>query len=135
MFQLDSRLQNDTYELCEFPLCKVLLANDSQYPWLILVPKRADVCEVFELSEQDQLQLNKESTFVAQILSKLFNADKINVAALGNVVNQLHIHHVARFEADANWPKPIWGALPTVPYSDEQILELSSVLKDRLDEF
>ena len=115
-FSLDERLENDTYCLASWPLCEVLLMNDAQYPWVILVPRVADATELFDLSEDQRLQLDKESIFLGQTLMDLFSGDKLNVAALGNVVKQLHIHHVVRFAGDAAWPAPVWGKLPTQAY-------------------
>ncbi|WP_018981351.1 HIT domain-containing protein [Salinimonas chungwhensis] len=120
MFDLDARLAADTFLVGDLPLCRVLLMNDQQFPWVILVPRREDARELFELSEQDQLAFMQESSQVCQTLNKLFEPDKLNVAALGNVVAQLHIHHVARFQNDIAWPAPVWGRQPAVTYSDAQ---------------
>ncbi|MGO4999239.1 HIT domain-containing protein [Oceanisphaera sp. W20_SRM_FM3] len=122
-FCLHPQLVADSLLLGELPLCLVLLANDRQYPWLILVPKRAELREIHHLSEQDQQQLMRESCAVAALLESELSAQKINVAALGNMVAQLHVHHVARFSSDAAWPAPIWGKHPALAYDapDEQI--------------
>lgn len=117
-FCLHPQLVADTLVLGELPLCLVLLANDSQYPWLILVPKLAELREIHHLSESDQQQLMRESCAVAALLESELGAEKINVAALGNMVAQLHVHHVARFSSDAAWPAPIWGKHPAKPYAD-----------------
>lgn len=117
-FCLHPQLVADTLVLGELPLCLVLLANDSQYPWLILVPKQAELREIHHLSESDQQQLMRESCAVAALLESELGAEKINVAALGNMVAQLHVHHVARFSSDAAWPAPIWGKHPAQPYVD-----------------
>ncbi|NLC08541.1 MAG: HIT domain-containing protein [Gammaproteobacteria bacterium] len=121
MFVLDERLKNDTCWLGDFPLCRVLLMNDSRYPWLILVPRQADISEVFQLSAPQQQTLWQETTQVAHALNTLFAADKMNIATLGNVVNQLHMHVVARMRNDAAWPAPVWGKGTAEPYSAEQI--------------
>ncbi|KZY42414.1 histidine triad (HIT) protein [Pseudoalteromonas shioyasakiensis] len=113
-------------ELVDWPLCKVLLMNDSQYPWFILVPRVAGVKEIIDLSEELQITLLQESGKLSKLLQQVFNPDKLNVAALGNMVPQLHVHHIARFTTDAAWPTPIWGKLPAVPYSDEQIAALKA---------
>ena len=130
MFTLDPRLQQDTIEIAEFLLCKVLLMNDARYPWVILVPKITGLTEMFELDEASQHQLMVESNFVAAKLKSLVQADKMNVAALGNVVSQLHIHHVARFIQDESWPAPVWGKGQVVAYnqheSDAVIAQLRS---------
>ena len=121
MFKLHPQLEKDCEIVGDYPLCRLLLLNDRQYPWVILVPRREDITESFQLNIQDQLQLQKESTNVLAMMAKHFNADKMNVAALGNVVPQLHIHHIARFKNDPAWPKPVWGVLPSVAYSANEI--------------
>ena len=121
MFKLDERLQNDTVLVTDLPLCRVLLMNDSQFPWLILVPRINDLAELHELNNEQMTQFVAESRLTSKVLQNIFNAYKLNVAALGNVVRQLHIHHVARFESDIAWPAPVWGRQPAVPYSDEAL--------------
>ncbi len=121
MFELHNQLAADTVELGDLPLCRVLLMNDSQYPWLILVPRREGLRELYELSEQDRQQFVLESDLVSRILTTVFAAEKLNVAALGNMVPQLHVHHIARYRADVAWPKPVWGQFPAKPYSDEAL--------------
>lgn len=116
MFALDSRLQQDTVVLGDFPLCRLLLSKDANYPWFILVPRRADISEVFELQADDQQQLWKETTLLAQALQGAFAADKMNVATLGNVVSQLHMHVIVRRRDDAAWPAPVWGKVPAIEY-------------------
>lgn len=128
MFVLDSRLQQDTLLIGDFPLSRLLLSNDSNYPWFILVPRRADIVEVFELSAEDQLQLWRETTALSQLLKGAFNADKLNVAALGNVVSQLHMHVIVRHRGDIAWPAPVWGKHPAQPYTDSEF----SSIKERL---
>ena len=120
MFSLHPQLAQDTTVVADWPLCRVLLMNDSQYPWLILVPRRPDVREIFELSPAAQHQLLAESSHLARHLAEVFQADKINIAALGNMVPQLHIHHIARFTTDPAWPKPVWGQVPAVPYAEAE---------------
>lgn len=120
MFELHPTLARDGIFIADLPLCRVMLANDSRYPWVILVPRRAQIREIYELEKQDQLQLHSESVNLSRAMAELYQADKMNVAALGNMVPQLHIHHVARYESDAAWPGPIWGALPAIAYGDEQ---------------
>jgi len=120
MFQLDPRLEQDTFVIGEFELSRVLLMNDARYPWIILVPREVGVTEIFELSEQQQQQLMMESNYVAKQLKALVHADKMNVAALGNVVSQLHIHHVARYIQDESWPAPVWGRGEALTYSQQE---------------
>ena len=122
MFSLDSRLHNDTFFVCDLSLCRVLLMNDRQFPWLILVPMKNDIAEIIDLTEKEQITLLKESALASKAMMNLFSPLKLNVAALGNVVRQLHVHLVARFDTDCAWPKPVWGNQPTVAYetSDAQ---------------
>ena len=120
MFKLHSRLQQDTFHLGQFSLSEVLLMNDVRYPWVILVPKRNDITEIYQLDNKDQQQLMIESSFVASQLADMVKADKMNVAMLGNVVSQLHLHHVARFRADETWPEPVWGKGQAVPYNKDE---------------
>jgi diadenosine tetraphosphate (Ap4A) HIT family hydrolase len=129
VFVLDQRLLNDTLPVGDFPLCRLLLSNDSQYPWFILVPRRADISEVFQLSEAEQAQLWKETSFLSEMLGQLFSADKMNVAALGNVVSQLHMHVIVRHRNDPAWPAPVWGKHPAVPYSEGQAASVIARLK------
>lgn len=135
-FELDPRLAADTFFVGETPLSQVLLMNDARYPWLILVPRQGDVTEPFELSEADQAQLWQESMRLGQAMQAHFAADKLNIAALGNQVAQLHVHHIARFHADDAWPGPVWGVGNAVSYSDAAldalIGELRSVLHQPL---
>jgi diadenosine tetraphosphate (Ap4A) HIT family hydrolase len=128
VFALDPRLQQDTLTIGDFPLSRLLLSNDSNYPWFILVPRREDVSEIFQLDIVDQQQLWQETSALAQILKDAFDADKLNVAALGNVVSQLHMHVIVRKRADAAWPAPVWGKLAAVPYTAEQV----STIRERL---
>jgi diadenosine tetraphosphate (Ap4A) HIT family hydrolase len=118
MFALHPRLQQDCFFINQWPLCHLLLMNDSQYPWCILVPARANITEIYQLSTADQTQLIHESSYLAQQLAILFDADKLNIAALGNMVPQLHIHHIVRYQQDPAWPQPVWGKLPAKAYPE-----------------
>lgn len=115
-FELHETLAADTLEAVRWPLCRVLLMNDSRYPWLILVPAKASLSEIHDLGPADQAVLMTEIDRASRVLTRLFLPDKINVGALGNLVPQLHIHVVARFRGDDAWPGPIWGAHPPRPY-------------------
>ena len=108
--------------------------KDANYPWFILVPDRENVTEIFQLDETDQKQLIAESSLLSGTISRLFNADKINVAALGNLVPQLHVHHIVRYTTDAAWPAPVWGKLPAKPYTEIQINKVIDKLKAGLGE-
>lgn len=123
-YHLHPQLAKDCVLLGQFLLSDLLLMNDANYPWFILVPRRADVSEIYHLSLQDQQQLIVESSVLASNLVDIFDADKINIAALGNVVPQLHIHHVVRSQQDPAWPAPVWGRVTAIPYSSAQIEEL-----------
>lgn len=132
MFDMDSRLQQDSMVLGDFPLCRLLLSKDANYPWFILVPRRAGVSELFDLSQEDQAQLWKETTYLAEALKHEFAADKMNVATLGNVVSQLHMHVIVRRHGDAAWPAPVWGKVPAVGYTPEQVDAIRQRLRARL---
>jgi len=121
VFVLDSRLQQDSLVLGEFSLCQLLLGKDANYPWFILVPKRAGVSELFELDAAEQQQLWQETTLLAEALKASYGADKMNVATLGNVVSQLHMHVIVRQRDDAAWPAPVWGKCAPVGYTDDQL--------------
>jgi len=130
MMQLDSRLLKDCVVLGKFKLCHVLLMRDANYPWCVLVPDRENIIEIFELSENEQQQLNRESNTLLAFLKNEFNADKMNVAALGNIVSQLHVHHIVRYKNDIAWPAPVWGAFPAKAYADDELNKLISQLKN-----
>jgi len=134
MTTLHPQLQKDCLIVGRLTLCHVLLMNDANYPWLILVPDRDNVTEIYQLTEADQAQLIRESSTVAKMLTDHFNADKINIAALGNVVPQLHIHHIARYRNDIAWPKPIWGQVSAKAYSDEALTKILDKLRMALGE-
>lgn len=121
MFVLHERLEADTVFVANWPLCRVLLLNDANYPWLVLVPRRHGVVELHELDQDDRQALMEEMADAARRLQNHTKAHKINVAALGNVVPQLHVHVIARFAADAAWPKPVWGTVPATPYTPEAL--------------
>jgi len=114
-------LRRDCETVGRFELCHLLLMKDANYPWFILVPDRPDVSEIYQLDEPDQLQLLRESSYLAQKLALHFRADKLNIAALGNVVPQLHIHHIVRYRDDITWPAPVWGAVSPKPYSPNEL--------------
>ena len=126
MFQLDPRLEADTLLLGAFPLSLLLLSKDANYPWCILVPKREGMREIYQLNQADRQQLLHESCLLAETLSDEFGADKINVATIGNMVPQLHMHHVVRFENDAAWPGPVWGAVAAATYAPQLLTETAA---------
>jgi diadenosine tetraphosphate (Ap4A) HIT family hydrolase len=122
-FLLHPRLAQDCIEIGRFELCRLLMMNDSQYPWFILVPERPDLQEIYQLSKADRTLLSEESSYLAENLAQLYKADKMNIAAIGNVVPQLHIHHIVRYQSDKAWPNPVWGKFAAIPYTELQITD------------
>ena len=116
-FQLDAVLERDTFEVRKLALSHVLVMNDARYPWIILVPARADLTEIHDLDPQDQQVLMAEMMQISTALEGLYKPEKINIGALGNIVSQLHIHIIARFEDDPAWPGPVWGHSAAEPYA------------------
>ena len=139
MFILDPQLTSDTIALGELPLCLVLLMNDAQFPWIILVPMRESITESYQLELSDQQQLHKESSALSKLLMNHTNGEKLNTAALGNVVSQLHLHHIVRFKTDPVWPKPVWGNIAAIPYDDDALkrtcVELKNLFETQLENF
>lgn len=117
---LHPRLAGDCLRLGALPLCELLLMNDTRYPWYILVPRREGMREVFELAEADQAQLLRESSQLARAMAEVLHPDKLNIAAIGNMVPQLHVHHVARFTGDDAWPATVWGHGTARPYAGDE---------------
>lgn len=132
MFRLDPRLEADTIPLVTLGLNRVLLARNAAWPWLILVPGIADVTEVTDLSQVDQQTLWQEVAAVSQALQAATGARKMNVATLGNIVRQLHIHVVARFEDDPAWPGPIWGSGHSKAWEAGAQTALMAALQEKL---
>jgi diadenosine tetraphosphate (Ap4A) HIT family hydrolase len=126
---LDPRLEADTLPILELPLCSVRLLNDSRWPWLVLVPRVEGLSELHDLSAADQAQLMAEAALAGRILKTLTGATKINTAAIGNIVRQLHVHVIARSEGDANWPGPVWGFGTKVPYASDASAQLIAAIK------
>ncbi len=133
---LHPRLAADTVTVGDFALSRLLLSNDANYPWLIVVPRRAGIREIHELAEADQLQLLRESMLLSRALTTAFAPTKLNIAALGNVVPQLHVHHIARYDSDPAWPAPVWGRVPAIDYDattrQARILQLRALLGEAL---
>jgi diadenosine tetraphosphate (Ap4A) HIT family hydrolase len=115
-FTLDSRLAADTLPIGDLPLCSALLLDDARFPWFVLVPRRAGVTEVTDLSDGDAAALMGEVRIATRVMIELAKPDKVNVGALGNVVSQLHVHVVGRFRSDPAWPGPVWGHGSRAPY-------------------
>lgn len=134
-FELHPQLAADTFTVGDLPLCRMLLMNDARFPWVILVPRRGNISEFYQLSMQDQRLLWQESALVAEKLMQLTEADKLNLAALGNVVPQLHLHHVARFQEDMAWPKPVWGQGVAVAYDESEKQQMLQNLQETFGGF
>lgn len=130
-FALHPRLAADTVELARWPLSRVLLMDDSRWPWLILVPQRPSIREIHELERADRATLIEEIAHAGRVLQDAVKADKMNVAMLGNMVPQLHVHIVARFAGDPGWPGPVWGFGSRVPYGEE-LTRRRGMLAERL---
>lgn len=131
-FRLDPRLAADTIDVCEGELCTLRLMNDARWPWLILVPRLAEAVELFDLSPSQQQQAMREAAVAGEKLKTLSGATKINIAMIGNMVRQLHIHVIARAEGDANWPGPVWGFESPQPYDKNHALALVARLRSLL---
>ena len=130
-FALDPRLRADTAQVGDLALCRVLLMDDARFPWLILVPRRPEVSELTDLPEADAALLWQEIRLTVGVMQALAKPDKVNVAALGNVVAQLHVHVVGRFLSDPAWPGPVWGHGTATPYpahARAQLLERAGAL-------
>jgi len=122
-FELHPKLAEDCHYLGNFPLCALLLSKDANYPWYILVPRQTNISEAFQLNNLDQQTLQHESLQLSQALSVTFSADKMNIAALGNMVPQLHLHHIVRYKTDVAWPNPVWGHASAKAYSRPSLKE------------
>ncbi|MGG7518388.1 HIT family protein [Allorhizobium undicola] len=131
-FILDERLERDSVSIARLGLSDVRLAKDSRWPWIILVPQRANVSEIFDLDADDQAELAREQARIGHLLKDMTGASKINIAAIGNMVRQLHVHVVARFEGDANWPGPIWGHGQPAAYDEQAFETLKAKLQKAL---
>ena len=130
MNDIHPQLVNDCVLLGRLPLCHLLLCNDSHYPWFILVPARVDIREIYQLDASDRQQLLDESCQLSEFLMANYRGEKLNVAALGNQVPQLHLHHIVRYLSDAAWPGPIWGKHPAKAYSAEAIEEIRNLFDE-----
>jgi len=117
-FEIDERLGRDGMLVTTLGLCQLRVHNDRRWPWLVLIPQRGGISEVFDLTPLDQAMLTFETNMVALALKKATGATKINVGALGNIVRQLHVHVIARSEGDANWPGPVWGFGSAEPWDE-----------------
>jgi len=132
-FTINARLEGDSYFVANLPLCSVRLMKDANYPWLLLVPRRADLVELIDLNEDDQQQLMREIVLASKALRAVTDCEKLNVGALGNQVSQLHVHVIGRFRSDPAWPGPIWGVVPPESYEAEKAENLIDQLQDGLN--
>lgn len=131
-FVLHPRLAGDTFEIGRLALCRVLLMNDARYPWLILVPERGGMVELVDLEPADHHRMADEIRHASLALRELCKPDKLNLAALGNLVPQLHVHVIARYRHDDAWPRPVWGGLPAPPYEPAQAVQRVNELRAAL---
>jgi diadenosine tetraphosphate (Ap4A) HIT family hydrolase len=131
-WSLHSQLKKDTIDIGDLPLCRVLVIKDANFPWLLLVPRRHEVIEIIDLDEVEQAQLMTEISRVARALKEVTACDKLNIAALGNVVPQLHVHVIARRTSDAAWPRPVWGVAPALSHDAEEVKNFISALRRKI---
>jgi diadenosine tetraphosphate (Ap4A) HIT family hydrolase len=130
-WSLHPQLAADTVPVCDLILSRLLAMNDANFPWLIVVPRRVGVSEIIDLGDE-QSRLMDEISLVSQALKDETRCDKLNVAAIGNVVPQLHIHIVARRKDDAAWPRPVWGAVPRLAYAADAMERFIGAIRDRV---
>jgi diadenosine tetraphosphate (Ap4A) HIT family hydrolase len=131
-FRLDPQLARDTVAVGDLPHARVLLMNDANFPWLIVVPRHPGAVELFDLDDGERAQLMHTLALLAQLLKELTGCDKINIATIGNMVPQLHVHVVARRRDDAAWPRPVWGALPPRPYAAAERDRLIEAIREKI---
>ncbi|MGH6770878.1 MAG: HIT family protein [Xanthobacteraceae bacterium] len=131
-WELHPQLARDTINIGDLPLSRVLVINDANYPWLLLVPRRIGVSEIVDLDEVEQAQLMTEIARAGRALKSVTECDKLNIAALGNVVPQLHVHVIARREGDAAWPRPVWGAVPPLAHDTTELERFIQALRKKL---
>ena len=131
-WHLQPQLADDTHPLATLELCELRLMDDANYPWLVLVPRVADAVELLDLDTAQRHRLSDEIDTASHALRKSFRPYKLNVAALGNLVPQLHVHVIARFREDPAWPAPVWGRVAAQPYSPEALVQRIAALQDAL---
>ena len=134
-FQLDKRLESDAFWVGDMPLCKVLLMNVANFPWIILVPKVSDKSEIFDLNQSDLEKYHRETNYLLQSMSKLYMADKMNIASLGNLVSQLHTHIIVRYKKDDAWPNPVWSYPDVIPYKTNKYQMEIDKIKKLVDDY
>jgi diadenosine tetraphosphate (Ap4A) HIT family hydrolase len=131
-WSLHPQLSQDTIDIGDLPLSKVLVIKDANYPWLMLVPRRPEKVEIIDLDEVEQAQLMTEVSRAAKALKEITKCDKLNIAALGNVVPQLHVHVIARRTVDAAWPRPVWGVVPPLAHDAAEVQHFISALRRKI---
>lgn len=131
-WHLHPQLADDTHPVAQFELCELRLMDDANHPWLILVPRVDGAVELVDLDEAQQQALTREIAAVSRALQAAFKPHKLNVAALGNLVPQLHVHVIARYREDIAWPRPVWGMATAQPYSPEALVQRLRLLQDAL---
>ena len=129
---LHPQLERDTVNVGDLPLSRVLVIKDANYPWLLLVPRKANVAEIIDLDEVEQAQLMTEITRASRALKAVTECDKLNIAALGNAVAQLHVHVIARRRTDVSWPKPVWGAAPIAAPDPTELGRFSAAVRKKI---
>lgn len=129
-FTLHPQLEADSFFMRDLTLSQLRLSNQKNAPWLLLVPRRPDIQEIFQLNAEDRRQLIEEISQASNALVQLYAPDKINVGALGNIVPQLHVHVIGRFKSDEAWPAPVWGKLTPAPYSADAVKAIKDKLND-----
>jgi diadenosine tetraphosphate (Ap4A) HIT family hydrolase len=131
-WSLHPQLSQDTIDIGDLPLSKVLVIKDANYPWLMLVPRRPEKVEIIDLDEVEQAQLMTEVSRAAKALKEITKCDKLNIAALGNVVPQLHVHVIARRTSDPAWPRPVWGVVPPLAHDAAEVQHFISALRRKI---
>ncbi|MGB0905908.1 MAG: HIT domain-containing protein [Maricaulaceae bacterium] len=129
-FELHPDLLRDGLHMGDFSLCHLRLINDANYPWFVLIPKRDGISDTIDLTPEDHAAMWEESRIFSQAIMAVFKGEKLNVAALGNMTPQLHLHHIVRYKADAAWPGPIWGKLPLKPYELTEVAKIHKALTE-----
>lgn len=131
-FILHPQLEKDTFFIGSLNISDILLMNDSRYPWIILVPRINNVCDITDLEDAERIQFNEEVHQIASLIKKSYQPERINIAMLGNVVPQLHCHIIPRFKEDFAWAKPVWGIGESIPYTKEQQEKIIPLLQKLL---
>jgi diadenosine tetraphosphate (Ap4A) HIT family hydrolase len=131
-WSLNAQLKKDTIDIGDLPLSRVLVIKDAHYPWLLLVPRRPEIVEIIDLDEVEQAQLMTEISRVSRALKDITKCDKLNIAALGNMVPQLHVHIIARRGSDVAWPRPVWGVAPPLEHDATEVQAFISALRRKI---